>query len=123
MRAIHLICKWDEGAAGLKNLRHDKASGTSRSGQWNITEEEARSLKGGWLYLHETKTKPSTTGGTILDYDMVTDATLAHQERVVFTFRPSRQGKGQAWRGRGHAIAHNSGLVDAELSHETSAAT
>jgi hypothetical protein len=80
-RAIHFICGRDDGVS-LNNLVVDKASGTFRSGQWDISEEDARSLVGGWVYLHAAKASPSEFGGIVLGFEPVVDASLAHSAAI-----------------------------------------
>jgi hypothetical protein len=116
MNAIHLRCAREAGG-GLANLTFDKASGTYRSGSWNIRADDAASLVGGWLYLHEAKTVPSQFGGKILAVEPAGQATDA-KEQVVLVVQPARQGRGQKWRGKGSMMAWSGGLVEPTLPHE-----
>lgn len=96
----------------------DKASGTYRSGAWTIPADDAASLIGGWLYLHEAKTVPSQFGGKILAVEPAGQASPEAQAQVVLVVQPARQGRGQTWRGKGSMMAWSSGLVQPTLPHE-----
>lgn len=113
----HLRCAREAGG-GLANLTFDKASGTYRSGAWTIPADDAASLIGGWLYLHEAKTVPSQFGGKILAVEPAGQASPEAQAQVVLVVQPARQGRGQTWRGKGSMMAWSSGLVQPTLPHE-----
>ena len=117
MFAIHFICKRDDGVT-LNGVKRDGATGNHRSGQWDISDDDARSLVGGWLYLHPTKADRSEFGGVIVGYEPVVDKQLAHAERIVLLIEKRREGSGQRWRGKSHGMAYSSGLVSADLEHE-----
>ena len=80
-------------------------------------------MVGGWLYLHPTKASRSEFGGVVLGYDVEIVDDVAHQRRIVFHVRKANAGMGQRWRGKSHAMAHASGLVEADLPHERPANT
>lgn len=115
MNAIHFTCDRDVNG-GLSNLTYDKESGTYRSGFWNITVDQAESLVGGWVYLHQTKATTSQFGGKILSFEQVTVDGPAPAERIVFVLTPSHDGRGQKWRGKQRAWT--GGVVEASLPHE-----
>ena len=60
---IHFINrKVGLGREGLTHL----GGGKYRSCCWLLSKDQIRSLVGGWIYLHETKTQPSAFGGPIV---------------------------------------------------------
>ncbi len=118
MRAIHFICGRDDGVS-LNHLHFDKQSKSFRSGQWNISEDDAKALVGGWVYLHPTKASKSEFGGRVVGFEPVIDDTLAHSARIVLIVQKRHEGAGQMWRGKDHTMAHKGDLVEANLPHET----
>jgi hypothetical protein len=53
VKAIHAICHRVDGVP--QNLRQiDPRNGICGSGWWKVPPEEAESLQGGWIYLHES---------------------------------------------------------------------
>ncbi|WP_051328625.1 hypothetical protein [Geminicoccus roseus] len=121
MNAIHLKCE-RAPQGGLINLSFDKASGTYRSGFWNLSVEDAQRLVGGWIYLHQAKTVASQFGGMVLEFEQVQREELARKDRIVLVVAASLAGRGQAWRGKRHEMAWTGGLVEASLPHEQEAA-
>lgn len=121
MNAIHLKCERDP-QGGLTNLVFDKASGTYRSGFWNISVADAERLVGGWIYLHEAKTVDLQFGGQVLAFEQIEREELARKDRIVLVVAPSRAGRGQKWRGKRHEMAWTGGVVEASLPHEQLAA-
>lgn len=117
MQAIHFICKREDGV-NLKGLKFDKERKTFRSGDWDISVEDAQSLVGGWLYLHPDKASPSEFGGTVLGFETVVNTTKARSERIILVVQKQQQAIRQRWRGKDHSMAHSSGVVDADLPHE-----
>ena len=117
MRAIHFICKRDDGVS-LNNLTFEKATQTYRSGYWDISVDEAIAVVGGWIYLHPAKSSLSEFGGIVQGYEPVVDASLAHANRIVLLVKASLSARGQPWRGQAHGMAHSSGLVEASFPHE-----
>ena len=61
------------------------------SGWWPVSEETARSLIGGLVLFHETRTKPSFFGGTILGFRIETEG--EYQDRIVFRVESSLECK------------------------------
>jgi hypothetical protein len=121
MRAIHFICKRDNGHS-LNNLHFDKSTGLYRSGNWNVSDETAQSLVGGWLYLHATKTARSEFGGRIIGFEPIHDPDVARSDRIIFLVRKEAEGSDQEWRGQSHMMAHSSGVIDADFTHEMASA-
>ena len=79
MPAIHLIERTD-------NVRKvDKDKNEWESGFWPVSEEVAKTLIGGALYLHRGKQQPSHFGGEILSYRVEQSGPEA--PCVVFTLR------------------------------------
>ncbi|RKG85649.1 hypothetical protein D7V88_19535 [Corallococcus terminator] len=104
MSSIHLLCR------GSLNLHREPSSGDYESGNWDVSETEAKELIGGMIYLHETKSKRSYFGGKINSFrTLVIDA--PRPNRIVFRLTPLREGKGVEWKGAGHGMASKSGVV------------
>ncbi len=116
MKVIHFICK-REGAR-LKGVTFDKETNLFRSGQWDISKQQADELIGGWVYLHPNKASRSEFGGIVHSVESVTDETLSHAQRIVFVLEQRPEGRDQKWRGKEHTMAHSSGLLDGTLPHE-----
>jgi hypothetical protein len=116
MKAIHFISRRD-GGIGLVGLTKLSA-GTFRSECWTFGKADNPSdLVGGWIYLHPGgKDQPSTFGGKISEIWPCdrSDGTVG----VSFVFEASPLGRGQSWRGPGHAMAYTSGIIDASFAHE-----
>lgn len=117
MQAIHFKCEQDDTGQPI-GVKYDRVTRTFRSGDWDISVEQAAALQGGWLYLHTTKTTPSYFGGRVSGFAPITVVDKARPNRIVLIFAPRPEGKGQPWRGRDFAMAWTSGLVDADLPHE-----
>lgn len=119
MKVLHLINKKDPKRPGLKNLEHSKDETNIKfSGFWDISEEDAYSLVGGILYLHEAKSKNAAYGGRIVGYEIVQRPEFSHANRVVFKLEVSAdlltRIRGQAWRGADHAMASYGGILTVE---------
>jgi hypothetical protein len=111
MKAAHFICRRD--GIGLRRVtRVEGRPGVWRSGDWDMKPDDARSLIGGWIFLHETKAQASVFGGVVLDLREVVNTDLARSERVVFELEAKAEGKGARWRGASHAMAACGGIVD-----------
>jgi hypothetical protein len=91
MPKIHLI----EKITNLKIV--DKEKHIWDSFCWAITEENAKKLIGGDLYLHRAKDKPSHFGGKIISYRVLPDDCDQDQGevpgRIVFCFQASVEHK------------------------------
>ena len=89
-KRIHLIVKKHSETGerlGLKTLDEN----IHESGSWVVTEEVAKSLVGGDIYLHEKQQEPSYFGGKILDYRV--EAEGENIGRVIFRFEYTREHK------------------------------
>lgn len=116
IQAVHLICTPTNTPEGWLYLDHpEKGSPRYRSGFWFFKQDDARSLVGGWLYLHEKKRMLSGFGGKIVGFEVTQ---FEGGERVVFEVEASRYGRKQKWRGLDHGRAWTGGLVDVDLPHE-----
>jgi hypothetical protein len=116
--AIHFICKRE--GIGRKNL--GRVSGRAhvwRSGFWDLPLKEAQALVGGWVYLHETKSDPADFGGLVVNALPYKHEGVVHQDRVMLIFEARTAARGVAWRGMDHSRAWTSGLVEADLPHES----
>jgi len=109
--SAHLICK--DG----KNLKVVKMP-TFESGIWDsvtVSEDDAKRLVGGMLYLHETKNKLSYFGGEVTGYRVAERKdTQARKYGWVFTIDSKPEGKKQEWskKGRHDVNAHYSGVIE-----------
>ena len=114
MRAIHLINRRD-GAGLFGMMKWPEIEHGFKSCCWQISEEQAASLVGGWVYFHETKGDPARFGGQIIGFEQGS-ADLA--DRKIILLRADARARGQRWRGAAHGMAMWSGLVDADAEHE-----
>lgn len=115
MKSAHFINhKEGIGRIGLETIDAKKNHYASRA--WQLSDEEADALKGGWIYLHNTKGEASSIGGKVLKVEL---AEPSSDGRYVITFEAREGGKGQEWRGQDHGMAWWSGLVDPSATHET----
>jgi len=109
MKVLHL--KSVREGFTLRGLSFDKETGTYESCCWKFRIEEARTLIDGKIFLHETKSQPSTVGGTVVAVRQ------SHMPgRVIFVFKSEPAGKGRNWQGQDHVMAWMSGIIDVELS-------
>ncbi len=113
MKVAHFICKRAEVGPGLRHVAPEP-DGRWTSGNWDMSEEQARSLIGGRIYLHSSKAKPSVFGGRVVDVRPVTDTEVAREARVVFVLEPTKDDKGVKWRGRSDAMASYGGIVEVD---------
>lgn len=119
--AIHLVCGHDERHQP-NNVSPEPGTKTFWSGNWDLSEDDAARLVGGWIYLHATKGSPSYYGGPVRAFSPVTVSGVARQRRIRFRFAPSFLAKGRRWRGQDHGRAWTGGLVEASLPHEAAPA-
>ncbi len=117
-KSIHLLCRrgQDNRLQGL--TRNRRQAHTYHSSCWVVSEPEALSLIGGWLYLHPRKSAPSEMGGRIVAaYPMKREGN-AIENGFTFVFESRREAKNRHWRARRHARAWTSGVIDATYPHE-----
>jgi hypothetical protein len=115
--AIHLKCERE--GIGFRFLKKRDAGGYE-SGYWKLSEEAAKGLVGGWIYLHpQTKAGLSEFGGEIVGYE-IASVESAYPGRVIFIFNVKPEGRYQRWRGQGHGMAWTGRPVPADLPHERS---
>ncbi|QNA90285.1 hypothetical protein G4G28_20495 [Massilia sp. Dwa41.01b] len=86
MPALHVI----EHEISVVRLSPD--SYIHDSGDWKLSEETARKLVGGDMYLHTAQDAPSHFGGRILGYRIHEEGPL--KGRVVFRIEPTMAHKG-----------------------------
>lgn len=104
MSRLHVICK---NGLHLKKVGPD----TYESGYWPVAENDALRLIGGMLFLHEAKAARSYFGGIVENFRQA-GTEWQQPERLVFTFRAARDGRGQRWHGRDDPMAWVSGVID-----------
>ena len=88
---------------------------TFKSGYWPITEEDAKRLIGGMLYLHEAKPEPSYFGGIVERFRVAEESEVPEPQlkgRMIFTFRPTLDMRGKPWEGRDDPMAFVGGVID-----------
>jgi hypothetical protein len=67
VRALHVRCqRGDDGK--LKGLSFEAETGFYHSGWWDLSDDDAQALLGGWLYLHPPTSIKSELGGRIRDF-------------------------------------------------------
>jgi hypothetical protein len=118
MKAIHLICRRDDGLRPNGLIRDPSAKNTWHSSCWALPQQEALSLRGGWIYLHPAKSGLSEMGGQIVDVYHMKRKGMPKEDGFVFVFESRREGREQKWRGADHTMAWTSGAIDASYVHE-----
>lgn len=108
MKAIHFICRREGN--GYRNL-NENAGSYDTSGNWYITEQDAKWATGGLIFLHLTKKQPAFYAGFIVDYSKVEIDHKPRSERIEFKMTPiDNIGKlSVSWNGFSHQSAHYSG--------------
>jgi hypothetical protein len=107
MHGVHLICK--RRGVGLIGLSYDRVSNRYTSGSWSFTKNEAESLIGGKILLHQAKSSSSTMGGTVEAFHGPDE-----DGRVSFVFRSEAECRGKPWRGRDYGMAWTGGIIEVE---------
>lgn len=113
MKSVHIVCRRD--GLHLAGVEYDKENKVYRSGCWDFSAEEANDLVGGLLYLHETKSKPSTFGGRIVGYEQVRLGefdSASRKDRIQFIFEPAMECKNAKWQGKTHQRQWTSGILE-----------
>ena len=114
MKAIHMVCHKNGSAPeGLKEVDGD--AGVFQSSWWKMSVEDANSLVGGWLYLHDSSTKPSYFHGKIRELGPT------HEDGAVsFVFKKVDEPLKFKWRGKlaGRARSQHFRIVEADYAHE-----
>jgi hypothetical protein len=81
MPKIHLI----ERITNVKLLSKERNEWASYC--WVVSEDTAKKLIGGEIYLHKGQDKPSHFGGTIFSYDVLPAEARGDAGRIVFNFK------------------------------------
>jgi len=116
-QSIHLICRRE--GAGLKGIKQiDRVQQLYRSVSWELSEADAREIKGGWVYMHPSKSEPSYFGGVVMGVEQ-TDSLSSHgNPEIAIILQSRKEARGQKWRGASHGMAWWSGLVSKTFDHE-----
>lgn len=113
MKAVHIICRRNNGIAkGVHPEPGNRELMVSRA--WCFEIEDAMALKGGWLFLHETKANGSYLGGIVQEVRRTRLEVARRTDRVEFVFSPKVEGEGRDWRGANYGRAWTSGIIDVE---------
>ena len=127
MKILHLINKPTEDSIhskGMTKVKDEKNRYISCC--WDFKLEEAKTLIGGMIFFHDTKSERSKLGGNVLDVQPVRldEETEFHkvnpedqnkkQSRVMFKFEITPEGREQRWRGKDHSMSWTSGIIDLE---------
>jgi hypothetical protein len=119
MKAIHFLCHHLDGKpTNSRELPGEK--GRYQLGWWELTDEEARSLVGGFAYLHEKSSDPSYSENHVEAY---VDGENEWTGKVALILKRERGLGHQKWRGKkaGQSPRDNFRVVDADLAHEKDA--
>ncbi len=81
MPKVHLI----ERITNIKLISKERNEWASHC--WAITEDAAKKLVGGEIYLHKGQDKPSHFGGKILSYEVLPESAGEDAGRIVFNFQ------------------------------------
>lgn len=107
---IHFICKANAGLSGL-----DAKAGVYESQAWLLSEADIAALKGGEVLFHETKSRPSYFGGSILDIRPVDEANQddPSRKRCIIKLQSTAACRGVDWDASGqvHDMAWTSGVI------------
>ena len=115
MNVLHLINKQKTDGPGLRHLKRSKTEpDVWCSGYWDMPLDQAETLIGGMLFLHETKAKPSRFGGRVLSVKPEDRPEFQNRNRVIFKVQALPEGRGVKWRGARHAMAHSGGIIKIE---------
>ncbi len=127
MKILHLINKPTEDSIHAKGMTKVKDETNHYiSCCWDFKLEEAKTLIGGMIFFHDTKSERSKLGGNVVDVQAVRldEETEFHkvnpedqnkkQSRVMFKFEITPEGREQRWRGKDHSMSWTSGIIDLE---------
>ena len=116
VRALHVRCQ--RGSDGKMNGL-SFYSDVYHSGWWDLSDEDAQALMGGWLYLHPTTSITSELGGRVRNFSRSKIGSLP-KSLLTFVFDYSPAARNVTWRGRSFTDSRNrtGGLVPADLFHE-----
>lgn len=114
MKAVHLICRYDEDRKRPKGIFKIEGKDRHTSEAWCFSNEEAESLIGGTIFFHKTKKKKSHFGGTVTAFEELFRDDLARKDRIKFTLTATTEAKNQNWRGKDHGMAWTGDIIDIE---------
>ena len=119
MKVLHIVQnKFAEGSnvkrLGLEVLK-DITPLTYGTCCWDFSTDEANSLIGGLILLHDPKNLPSFIGGVVKEVVSVTlSGGPSRTKRIKFIFEAKLDCKNQDWRGADHLMAWNSGILEVQ---------
>lgn len=105
---LHLVCKAN---AGLRCIDRERAIYASES--WLLTDQEIADLVGGRVFLHETKSRPSHFGGSLIEARPVDLSETGARRRYTLFLQSRSDCKNVPWNklGSNHAMAWSSGVI------------
>ncbi len=114
--AIHLLNKLDDtGRPRLLTL----LGGTScQTCCWKLSADDAASLVGGWVYLHDKKSEVARIGGVVTAVAPAKEPGFTDQGRYAITFTSRAEAKRMRWRGAKYGMAWTGGVIPADAAHE-----
>ena len=107
MLGLHLLCR------DRQNLTRGAVPDAWETGFWDVSKENAATLVGGMLYLHQSKGARSYFGGRISSFREV-ETEPARKTRIVFGFTFDANARDVPWQGAKHAMSVKSGVVNQE---------
>ena len=127
MKILHLINKPTEDSIHSKGMTKVKDEMNRYiSCCWDFKLEEAKTLIGGMIFFHDTKSERSKLGGNVVDVQAVRldeetefhkvdpEDTSKRRTRVMFKFEITPEGRELIWRGKDHSMSWTSGIIDLE---------
>ena len=114
-KSLHVIAQ--QQGTSPKGVTPTSNKNEYKSNCWAYLGDHPEQLVGGWIYIHEKSTMPSTMGGRVVSVETcVRDATIT--QGYAFTFTSSFQAKNVKWWESGNVRHGHGGFVDASLPHE-----
>lgn len=121
MNSIHFICHSDNRGNLKKLTQITGRPGFFRSCCWAVSQEEARALVGGWVYLHPKKSDRSEFGGRVQEINAAIRERSVRELGFEFVLEVCPAARNQKWRGKSHGRAWTGGVVQADFPHELEA--
>ena len=114
--AIHLLNKLDD--TGRPRLLTPLGGTSYRTCCWKLSADDAASLVGGWVYLHDKKSEVARIGGVVTTVAPAEEPGFTDQGRFAIIFTSRAEAKRMRWRGDKHAMAWTGGVIEGNAIHE-----